>query len=331
MYLVVGATGQLGSSVTRNLVDAGKEVRILVRPASRADHVRRLEVECVEGDLRDYESLRAACRGVTAIVATANAVIRPRGDDFVSVEDTGYGNLIRAAEEEGVQQFIFPSVPDWTGAERVPTLKYKRLNERRLQESSLAFTIVRFSAFTDSWLALLGSWIPARGDEEATVRRPFWFSQLYMGLVGGLIENRGIAIVPGSGHARHAFITVDDAARVLVKTVGHPQAQRAIFHVGGPEILSWHEALDIFGELLGGKIRRIPFPTAVAGANRALLSPFAEGPANIMGMMAALGAQDSAYDTSDAELFLNRPMQSVRSFLEAKLSLRESRAVMQPL
>ena len=331
MILVVGATGQLGTAVTRKLVAAGKDVRVLVRPASKAAHLKQMELESVEGDLRDFASLNAACHGIDAVVSTANAVIRPGGDDFASVHDTGYRNLIKAAEQQGVQQLIFPSVPEWSGADKLPVLKYARLNEERLRNSKLAFTIVRLSVFMDVWLALLGSHVPSRAVESPTVGRPFWFSRLYMGLVGGLIEKRGLAIVPGSGNARHAFISVDDAARFLVQMVHHPQAQRAVFHVGGPEILSWNEALDLFGELLGRKIRRIPFPAVVARANRALLSPIAEGPANIMGMMATVGTQDSAYDRADAELFLERPMITMRSFLKEKISHVERGPAMQAI
>ena len=331
MILVVGATGQLGTAVTRQLVAAGQEVRILVRPGSRAEHLKASGVEVVEGDLRDFTSLNAACRDAKVVVATANAIIRPRGDNFEAVEGSGYRNLIEAAEQQGVQQFIFPSVPDWTGAEKIPVLKYKRLNEQRLQSSQLSHTIVRFSVFMDVWLALLGSHIPTRDAESATVERPFWFSRLYMGLVGGLIEKRGLAIVPGSGNARHAFITIDDAARFLVQVAGHPQAQRAIFHIGGPEVLSWNEALDLFEEVLGRKIRRVPFPAPVARVNRALLSPIAEGPANIMGMMATVGTQDSAYDRANAEPFLPQPMKTMRSFLEEKVMQAERSSAPRPI
>jgi uncharacterized protein YbjT (DUF2867 family) len=282
-----------------------------------------MQVALVEGDLRDAASLERACQGIEAVVATANAVIRPRGDDFASVEGEGYQNLIRAAEQQGVRQFVFASVPEWPGPDKVAMLKYKRITEQRLQASTLAFTIVRLSVFMDVWLALLGSNIPYAGTEAPTVERPFWFSRLYMSVVGGLIEKYGIAIVPGSGNARHAFITVEDAARVLAGTVGHPEAERAIFHVGGPEVLSWNDALDLFGELLGRKIRHLPFPVAVARANRALLSPIAEGPATIMAMMAAVGTYDSAYDPSDAERFLEQPMTTMRSFLEQKIALAQ--------
>src|SRR5699024_7770414 len=61
--LVVGATGQLGTAVVDRLRAAGHPVRALVRPSSP----RAFEPDGVElafGDLRDPESLVAACQGV---------------------------------------------------------------------------------------------------------------------------------------------------------------------------------------------------------------------------------------------------------------------------
>ena len=72
--LVVGATGQLGTAVIDRLQGKGHRLRALVRAASP----RSFEAEGVElafGDLRDPESLVAACQGMTTVVATANAVI----------------------------------------------------------------------------------------------------------------------------------------------------------------------------------------------------------------------------------------------------------------
>ena len=60
--LVTGATGFLGSALVRCLIGEGMRVRALVRPTSRRDLLKGLDVETVEGDLRDRESLRAALR-----------------------------------------------------------------------------------------------------------------------------------------------------------------------------------------------------------------------------------------------------------------------------
>lgn len=65
--LVVGASGFLGSHVTRKLVAAGRDVRILVRPSSNTRMTDDLPVERFTGDLLDPDSLGAAFDGVTTV------------------------------------------------------------------------------------------------------------------------------------------------------------------------------------------------------------------------------------------------------------------------
>jgi len=321
MILVVGATGQLGTAIVRQLVSAQQPVRAFVRKTSSYQHLEGPGIECTFGDLRDAESVDAACSGIDAVIATANAIIRPKGDDFGSVEGEGYDNLISACQQQDVKQLIYLATPSWPVDDKVPALKYKRLNEKRLQESGLNYTIVRASVFMDVWLGLIGSSIPARGTEAPTVKRPFWFSRLYMGAVGTLIENRGWAVIPGSGKARHAFIVVEDVARFLAGCVGHPEANRATFHLGGPQVYTWDEALKLFGEALGTQIRPFHLPAGIARVGRALLAPLSEGASNIMGMLWAVGTYDSAYDTTDAYRILDRPMTTMQAFLAAKTKL----------
>ena len=320
MILVVGATGQLGTAITRKLVATQQPVCAFVRRGSDYRHLQALGVNLAFGDLREPTTVQAACQGVTTIITTANGVIQRKGDSIKAIDGEGNANLIAAAKQQGVQQLIFASVPVTPFDDAVPALKHKRLTEERLQSSGLNYTIVRLSVFMDVWLALLGSHVPTRGTEQPTVKRPFWFSRLFMAGVGGMVEGRGLALVPGNGKARHAFITVDDAAGALVACVGHPAAQHAILHVGGSEVLSWDEAVTCFGQTVGRKVRPIHLPIAVARVNQALLSPLGDGPANIMGMIRMTGAADSAYPTTDANRLLDRPLTTMREFLVQKVN-----------
>ncbi|MFT5134520.1 MAG: dihydroflavonol-4-reductase, partial [Gammaproteobacteria bacterium] len=56
--LITGANGFVGSAVLRHLLDAGHEVRALVRAGSNRNNLANLSVEIVEGDLTDSDSLR---------------------------------------------------------------------------------------------------------------------------------------------------------------------------------------------------------------------------------------------------------------------------------
>ncbi|HEX7487716.1 MAG TPA: hopanoid-associated sugar epimerase [Anaeromyxobacteraceae bacterium] len=61
--LVTGATGFIGTNVTRLLVERGADVRVLVRPTSDRRSLTGLKVEQVEGDLRDPEAVRRSVQG----------------------------------------------------------------------------------------------------------------------------------------------------------------------------------------------------------------------------------------------------------------------------
>ncbi|MDX1532473.1 MAG: NAD(P)H-binding protein, partial [Rhodothermales bacterium] len=73
MILVTGATGFLGSVLTRQLVEAGERVRILRRERSRLDGLGDAadRVEHAVGDVAVPEAVREALRGVERVYHTA--------------------------------------------------------------------------------------------------------------------------------------------------------------------------------------------------------------------------------------------------------------------
>src|SRR4051812_42695372 len=58
--LVMGASGFVGSHVTRKLAERGDDVRVYLRKSSSTVAIDDLDVERCYGDLRDTEALRAA-------------------------------------------------------------------------------------------------------------------------------------------------------------------------------------------------------------------------------------------------------------------------------
>lgn len=77
--LVTGATGFLGSHVTRALVKAGHAVRVLVRRPQRLHDLAKLPLEVAVGDVLRRDMVDAAARDVSAIVHCAGIVSwRPR-------------------------------------------------------------------------------------------------------------------------------------------------------------------------------------------------------------------------------------------------------------
>ncbi len=109
--LVTGGTGFIGSHVVRALLDRGYRVRALVRPGSDRANLAGLEVEFVEGDVRDFRSVQAAVQGcslVFHVAALYSFWVRPRTlIDEVNVEGTR--NVLQAAFEAGVERVVHTS------------------------------------------------------------------------------------------------------------------------------------------------------------------------------------------------------------------------------
>ena len=319
MILVVGATGQLGTALVRKLSRSGRAVRAFVRPTGRYQHLQGEGVELAFGDLRSPESVVAACRDVTAVLATASAVVPRSGDSFAQIDDRGYRHLIEACGRQGVSRFVFVSVPVTPHDDRVPTFRHKRAVERLLQASGLRYTIVRADFFMDDWLALIGSSIPLRGAESHTLERPFWFSRVFMRVVGHLVEGRGIALVHGPGTTRHAFIALDDVAEFMVRSLAAPTAINAVWEVGGPEMLSWDEAVAVFARVLGRPIRAVHQPAAVFRAMLTGLSPLSPAAGNLMGLNYIAATSDTTADARALARTLGIELTSLETFLRARV------------
>ena len=106
--LVTGASGFIGWHVARKLAERGHRVRALVRPASR---VRELEVETVNGDLRDPQSLVRAVEGCELVfhVAADYRLWARRPEELYRSNVEGTRNMLTAARNRGVERFVYTS------------------------------------------------------------------------------------------------------------------------------------------------------------------------------------------------------------------------------
>jgi nucleoside-diphosphate-sugar epimerase len=111
--LVTGGGGFLGQYLIEQLVARGDRVRSLARghyPALEA-----LGVECRRGDVRDGETVRAACAGVDAVLhAAALAGIWGPWKDYYAINVVGTQNVIDACRAHGVGRLVYTSSPSVT-------------------------------------------------------------------------------------------------------------------------------------------------------------------------------------------------------------------------
>jgi uncharacterized protein YbjT (DUF2867 family) len=228
MCLVVGATGPvgLGGEICQLLRVAGKPTRALVRPTSDAQQIKRLRnagVELVYGDLKDPNSLRAACRDVDTVISTASILVsRQPGDTIEGVDGQGQSDLIDAATACGVESFVYTSFSGHIDRE-FPFRNAKRDVEQHLKASGLFYTILRPTFYMEVWLA------PLSGFDYVNAR----------------------ATIYGAGRNRISWLSFHDVARFALMCLDNAEARNAAFELGGPEALTPLEVVQTFEELSG--------------------------------------------------------------------------------
>ncbi|MER3546372.1 MAG: NAD-dependent dehydratase [Rhodanobacteraceae bacterium] len=109
--LITGASGFVGSAIVRRLLQAGFEVRALVRPNSRRDNLTGLDIEFVTGDVCDRASLESAmqdCHGVFHAAADYRLWARHPSQIYIT-NVRGSRNVLLAAARAGVRRMVYTS------------------------------------------------------------------------------------------------------------------------------------------------------------------------------------------------------------------------------
>jgi len=111
--LVTGATGFIGSVLTRQLVEAGADVRIFRRDTSSLDLLGKYaeRVDHAVGDVTHARSLYDAMQGVDRVYHVAAKVSFAPGEEEAlrRVNADGTANVVNAALEAGVDRFVHTS------------------------------------------------------------------------------------------------------------------------------------------------------------------------------------------------------------------------------
>ena len=282
MILVVGSTGMLGGMITRQLLERGHSVRLLVRPGASHAGLADMGAELVSGDLKERESLAAACEGVDTVITTANSALRSAPDTVETVDRQGNRNLIDAARSAGVRHFIFLSALGANDESRMDFMRAKAETERYLRSSGMRYTILQPNVFMDTWIPML---------------------------VGRAVQAGQPVTLVGEGRRRHSMIAAADVAAFTVACVGNQDVLDQTVPLGGPAPVSWRDIVAACERTVGHpiEVRHLAPGESIPGLPD-LVSNFAaalesyDSPLEMMQTAAAFGVRLTPVEEFIAEL-----------------------------
>ena len=107
--LVTGSTGLLGSSIVRELLKDGEDIKVLIRKSSDTRNIDNLDIEIAYGDIRDGDSMKNALKGCDTLYFAAAHFAHWTPDKKLPYEINVEGTKIsmKAALDANIEKVIY--------------------------------------------------------------------------------------------------------------------------------------------------------------------------------------------------------------------------------
>jgi uncharacterized protein YbjT (DUF2867 family) len=233
VIVVAGGTGTLGSRLVPWLASRGLAVRVLTRDPARAKSLASAGAEVVHGDVRDPAAVARALRGAGTVISAVHGFAGPGGVSPASVDRAGNAHLIEAAARTGAA-FVLVSVVGASSGHPIGLFRAKHAAEETLHASGIPWTIVRATAFMETWGTIMG--------------RP--------------LQASGKILVFGRGDNPINFVSVNDVAALVGQATANPSLRGQTLELGGPANLTFNQVATLVQQATGrrGAVRHIPRP-----------------------------------------------------------------------
>jgi ornithine--oxo-acid transaminase len=252
--LITGATGFIGGSLTKRLVQEGYSVRCLVRASSDTSLLDKQDVQIAVGDLTNARSLAHAVEGCHYVFHCGALVSDwATKEEIVRTNVEGTRNLLNASVDASVQRFVHFSTTDIyghpDGAEIDEAYAAKRFRNWYAQTKLEAEAEVRRVEKVHALDAVIL--------RPATVYGPG--SMDVIGEIARAIRGRKMLLVDG-GRAVAGLCYLDNLVDAAILALRHEAAPGHAFNVSDGLGITWKEFTDSLAEGLGCSKARWSLP-----------------------------------------------------------------------
>jgi NADH dehydrogenase len=255
LVTVFGGSGFLGRSVVRALCKRDYRVRVGVRRPELAGHLQPLgrvgQIHAVQANLRYPASIEAAMRGADIAINLVGILAEGGAQTFDAVQAQGAGAVAKAAAAAGARMVHVSAI----GADENSSSRYARskaAGEKAVLSAVPSATVLRPSVVF--------------GPEDEFTNRFAALAQMSpaLPLIGG-------------GATKLQPVYVGDVATAVADAVDGKTRPGATYELGGPEVLTMREIMEIILLTTGRRRMLLSLPFGLAKL-QALFLQFAPGP-----------------------------------------------------
>jgi len=263
--LVTGGAGFIGSNLVRDLLDRGDEVRVLdnFSTGNRAN-LEGLDVDVVEGELRSYERVHNAVRGMEvvfhlgALGSVPRSVQDPLTSSAVNIEGTL--NVLLAARDEGVRRVVYSSSSSVYGTRRELPVSEDQppdpLSPYGVAKMSAERFCVSFSRVYESFQTVVVRYFNVFGPRQSPFSQ---YAAVIPLFITAIARDRPVRI-EGDGEQRRDFTYVSNVVEGTILAADAEGANGQIFNVAASSPVSVNQVADTIGGILGKPVHKEAAP-----------------------------------------------------------------------
>ncbi|OCP23395.1 MULTISPECIES: complex I NDUFA9 subunit family protein [unclassified Ensifer] len=258
LVTIFGGSGFVGRHVVRALAKRGYRIRVAVRRPDLAGHLQPLgnvgQISFVQANLRYRKSVDRAVEGSDHVINCVGVLFESGRNTFDAVQDFGARAVAEAARNVGAKLTHISAI----GADAKSESSYARTKGRA--EAAILETL-----------------------PDAIILRP----SIIFGPEDGFFNKfasmaRFAPALPliGGGNTKFQPVYVTDVAEAVARSVDGQLSAGTIYELGGPEVLTFRQCLEIMLKTIDRKrsLVSVPFGLASLMGSIASMIPFITPP-----------------------------------------------------
>lgn len=244
LAVVFGGSGFIGRNVVRELAKRGWRVRVAVRRPHLAQFLRPMgyvgQIQLFQANVRYRPSVAEAVKGADAVINLVGILHQQGAQRFDSVQAGGARVIAECAAEAGVPRLVHISAIGADPQSKSLYARSKGLGEAAVRSACPQATILRPSLVF--------------GPEDDFFNR-----------FAAMAALSPLVALPlfGGGATRFQPVYVDDVADAVCEAAVQPAAAGRTYELGGPNVYTFKELMELMLKTIGRKRILLPIPFAL--------------------------------------------------------------------